>query len=157
MRTTKQRNKPVVGSQVSKALLRCLRELRDQDMRFNEPSAVESRGFINHDSEEIEMWETMIRSLAMDWRSLCRDHVFLDRETAHALDSATGSPSTDAGKEHRQTFALRAIKAVCLAYTAAEHNGKHFKDLAVDLREKTPDERFAEWLIMREHAQGYQV
>ena len=140
----KKRGKPVIGSQVAKELLRALRELREWEARQG------ASGMLYKTTEEIEAWEDLIRERVKGWRSAPREVLHLDAETTAALDETCGMNKpgygrTDAAKEHRRTFALRAIKAVCQSWV----NGDRPSSLAVTLREMTDDEKAAELLAMQ--------
>jgi hypothetical protein len=148
----RKREKPVVGPRVAKDLLQALREMRGWEARDVHTARYRS-------TEEIEAWEDLIRASVKDWRTAPREVLDMDRETTTALDEACGFhgnrgyANTDRAREHRRTFALRAIKAVCQAWVNAGPGARPY-DMAVTLRELTEDEKAAELLVMRSELKG---
>jgi hypothetical protein len=145
-----KRGKPIAGPEVAKALLWALREMRERETDQNPGTSVFFR-----DTEEIEAWEDVIRANVKTWSAAPREVLNLDKEATVALDEACGfhKPNfarTDAAREWRRTFALRAIKAVSQAWVdAAQEDRPWIDEMTVTLREMTEDEKAAELLAMK--------
>jgi len=143
----KEAAKAVIGPQVAKELLRFLRTMREHEAR-----SVDDVCFRR--TEDVEAWEDLIRANVKTWRTAPREVMHLDSETTAALDEVCGFhgnegfSKTDQALEGRRVFALRAIKAVCQAWT---NNPRCVSKLsfAVSLREMTEEEQEAEHMAMK--------